>query len=109
MSAKQTIISGGSSESDVTALAVIPLGPSGPSDVTTQTPVAKRPQASRNSSGSIWPAMARNLSAAGREKPSGADPFAAVMCERASRIVEAAPEADKLSEPAPPDRRRTSL
>jgi hypothetical protein len=41
VSAKQTIISGGSSDSDETALAVMPLGPSGPSDVTTQTPVAK--------------------------------------------------------------------
>src|SRR5580704_14601221 len=39
---KQTSTSGGSSDSDVTALAVVPTGsPSSPIDVTTVTPVAK--------------------------------------------------------------------
>jgi len=39
---KQTRMSGGSSDSEVTALAVVPTGaPSAPIDVTTVTPVAK--------------------------------------------------------------------
>src|SRR5579863_7995072 len=47
---KQTSSSGGSSDSDVTALAVVPTGsPSSPIEVTTVTPVAKCPMASRNS------------------------------------------------------------
>jgi len=47
---KQTRMSGGSSDSEVTALAVVPTGaPSAPIDVTTVTPVAKWPMASRNS------------------------------------------------------------
>ena len=46
---KQTSTSGGSSESDVTAFAVVPTGsPSGPTEVTTVTPVAKCPIASRS-------------------------------------------------------------
>jgi hypothetical protein len=47
---KQTNSSGGSSDSDVTALAVVPTGsPSSPIEVMTVTPVAKCPMASRNS------------------------------------------------------------
>lgn len=46
---KQTSTSGGSSDSEVTVLAVVPTGsPSSPTDVTTVTPVAKRPIACRN-------------------------------------------------------------
>jgi hypothetical protein len=45
---KQTIIKGGSSDSDETAFAVIPEGPSSPKLVMTLTPVTKRPQTSRN-------------------------------------------------------------
>ena len=70
MSAKHTIISGGSSDSDVTALAVIPLGPSAPSEVTTHTPVANRPHASRNSSWSMGPAMAGESSASEKDRPA---------------------------------------
>ncbi len=48
---KQTRMSGGSSDSELTALAVVPTGsPSGPTEVTTVTPVAKWPMARRNSS-----------------------------------------------------------
>ena len=87
MSAKHTIISGGSSDSEVTALAVIPHGPVGARcEVTTQTPVAKRPQASRNADGSTAAAMGANLSQPGAKKPSGAGPFAAVWCGRRLRI-----------------------
>ena len=47
---KQTSTSGGSSDSEVTALAVVPTGlPSAPSEVTIVTPVAKWPMAWRNS------------------------------------------------------------
>ena len=120
VSAKHTIISGGSSESEETALAVMPLGPSGPSDghhadAGREVP-ACGPEFVR-SIGPPWPESSakthgpcrQSLESGGREKPSGADPFAAVMCERASRIVEAAPEAVKLVRAAPPDRRRTPL
>ena len=42
-------MSGGASDSEVTALAVVPTGaPSAPTDVTTVTPVAKWPKALRN-------------------------------------------------------------
>jgi hypothetical protein len=47
---KQTSTSGGSSDSEVTALAVVPTGsPPSPTDVTTVTPVAKCPITWRNS------------------------------------------------------------
>src|SRR5690242_15562153 len=47
---KQTRTSGGVSDSEVTALAVVPTGwPSASTEVTTVTPVAKCPIASRNS------------------------------------------------------------
>jgi len=47
---KQTSTSGGSSDSEVTALAVVPTGsPSAPIEVTTVTPVAKWSIAWRNS------------------------------------------------------------
>ena len=47
---KQTRTSGGSSDSEVTALAVVPTGsPSAPTEVITVTPVAKWPMACRNS------------------------------------------------------------
>jgi hypothetical protein len=47
---KQTSSRGGSSDSDVTALAVVPTGsPSSPTEVTSVTPVAKCPIVSRNS------------------------------------------------------------
>jgi hypothetical protein len=47
---KQTRTSGGSSDSELTALAVVPTGwPSAPRDVMTVTPVAKCPMAFRNS------------------------------------------------------------
>src|SRR5580692_790019 len=47
---KQTRISGGSRDSELTALAVVPTGsPSGPTEVTTVTPVAKCPIACRKS------------------------------------------------------------
>ena len=43
---KQTRISGGSRDSELTALAVVPTGsPTGPTEVTTVTPVAKWPMA----------------------------------------------------------------
>ncbi len=43
---KQTSTSGGSRESELTAFAVVPTGsPSGPTEVTTVTPVAKWPMA----------------------------------------------------------------
>ena len=58
---KQTIISGGSSDSEATALAVSPEGPSGPKLVTTQTPVTKRPQTSRKALGSIGRRSRRHL------------------------------------------------
>src|SRR6202042_803876 len=47
---KQTRTSGGSSDSEVTALAVVPTGsPFGPTDVTMVTPVANWPMACRKS------------------------------------------------------------
>ena len=47
---KQTRMSGGSRDSEQTALAVVPTGsPSGPTEVTIVTPVAKCPTAWRNS------------------------------------------------------------
>ena len=49
---KHTSTSSGSSDSEQTALAVIPTGPSGPRAVTTVTPVAKRPMTARKCSGS---------------------------------------------------------
>jgi hypothetical protein len=45
---KHTIISSGSSDSEVTALVVMPPGPSGPIAVTIATPVGNRPIVSRN-------------------------------------------------------------
>ena len=58
----------------------------GPSEVTTQTPVAKRPQASRTAGSRSWSipglAMPANLEGPQGEKPSGTDPFAAVLCGR---------------------------
>ena len=48
---KQTSTSGGSRDSDETALAVVPTGsPPGPTEVMTVTPVAKWPMACLNSS-----------------------------------------------------------
>jgi hypothetical protein len=44
---KQTSSSNGSSDSDVTALVVMPAGPSGPAAVTIATPVARRLATSR--------------------------------------------------------------
>ena len=49
---KQTSTSTGSSDSEATAFAVIPCGPSGASTVTTATPVAKCPMTARKRSGS---------------------------------------------------------
>ena len=51
-SAKHTSASSGSSDSEHTALAVMPTGPSGPVAVTTATPVAKWPMMARKRSGS---------------------------------------------------------
>src|SRR6266700_2066681 len=49
---KQTSTSGGSRDSEVTAFAVVPTGlPSAPTEVTTVTPVAKSPIASRSPAG----------------------------------------------------------
>ncbi len=48
---RQASIIGGSSESEVTALAVAPAGPSGPIAVTTVTPVGYEASASRKRSG----------------------------------------------------------
>jgi hypothetical protein len=68
---KQTRMSGGSSDSEVTALAVVPTGvPSAPIDVITVTPVAKWPMASRNSVAGTsvpgtWPAAVMLRSARG--------------------------------------------
>ena len=49
---RQASISGGSSESEVTAFAVAPAGPLGPGALTTVTPVGSRDIASRKLSGS---------------------------------------------------------
>ena len=52
---KQTSTSGGFSDRELTALAVVPTGsPSSSIDVTTVTPVAKWPIACRNSDALIW-------------------------------------------------------
>src|SRR5450631_4005297 len=62
---KQTRTSGGSSDSEVTALAVVPTGwPSASTDVTTVTPVAKRPIASRNSAADTPGAAATSVALA---------------------------------------------
>ena len=50
---RQASISGGSSDSETTALAVRPAGPSGPVAVTTVTAVGRRDIAARNSAASI--------------------------------------------------------
>ena len=50
---KQTSASGGSSESELSALAVAPAGPSSPCAVITLTPVAQKPIRRRKSTGSI--------------------------------------------------------
>jgi hypothetical protein len=61
---KQTSASSGSSDSEHSALAVIPPSPAGPALVITATPVAKRPNTSRNSSGSTVDAIAARYIAA---------------------------------------------
>jgi hypothetical protein len=54
---KHTSANSGSSDSEQSAFAVIPPAPAGPEPVITATPVANRPNTSRNSSGSVAETM----------------------------------------------------
>ena len=79
---KQTTTSGGSSDSEATALAVIPDGPSGPKLVIAVTPVAKRPQTSRKVWGSTAAMGILDQQSSGKDEP-GAGSFAAVLADAA--------------------------